>query len=147
MKQISIRCNRIEHWVHLRCRIWTQNSQRHNTTPPFQTLVQAPYPLPTYTTHTIATQTQTHVQHSPCSYRVVNVKPKPNPLILSSSHSLSLSSSHPLILSPSHPLILSPPLHPRRPEPYTYTFHILHQLSHPTHHAHPYHVNCAKHNT
>ena len=25
--------------------------------------VQAPYPLRTYTTHTIATQTQTHIQH------------------------------------------------------------------------------------
>ena len=39
------------------------------STPPFQTLVQAPYTLPTYSAHTTATQTQTHVQHSPCSYR------------------------------------------------------------------------------
>ena len=61
-KQISIRCNRIEHWVHLRCacirqaqihryldlpstqRIQTHTSHRHNTTPPLPTPVQAPYP-------------------------------------------------------------------------------------------------------
>ena len=77
-KQISIRCNRIEHWVHLRCAgireaqytdTWTchlHRESRHNTTPPLPTLVQAPYPLPTYTTHTTANKTQTHVQHSPC---------------------------------------------------------------------------------
>ena len=82
-KQISIRCNRIEHWVHLRCagirqsqytryldlpstqRIQTHTSHRHNTTPPLPTLVQAPYPLPTYTT-----ATKTHVQHSPCPQRI-----------------------------------------------------------------------------
>ena len=63
-KQISIRCNRIEHWVHLRCagirqaqytdtwtchlhRESTHTSHRHNTTPPLPTPVQAPYPLPT----------------------------------------------------------------------------------------------------
>ena len=73
-KQISIRCNSIEHWVHLRCagnhqaqytryldlpstqRIQTHTSHRHNTTPP----LQAPY--------TTATKTQTHVQHSPCPH-------------------------------------------------------------------------------
>ena len=84
-KQISIRCNRIEHWVHLRCagirqaqytdtwtchlhryldlpstqRIQTHTSHRHNTTPPLPTPVQAPYPLSTYTTHTTATKTHT----------------------------------------------------------------------------------------
>ena len=41
---------------------------RHNTTPPLP--VQAPNPLPTYTTHTTATKTQTHVQHSPCPHRI-----------------------------------------------------------------------------
>ena len=56
-KQISIRCNRIEHWVHLHIytstqRIQTHTSHRHNTTPPLPTPVQAPYPLSTYTTHT-----------------------------------------------------------------------------------------------
>ena len=61
-KQISIRCNRIEYWVHPRCAgirqaqyryldlpstqiIQTHTSHRHNTTPPLPTLVQAPYPL------------------------------------------------------------------------------------------------------
>ena len=44
-------------------RIQTHNSHMHNTTRPLQTLVQAPYPLPTYATHTTATETQTHVQH------------------------------------------------------------------------------------
>ena len=54
--------------------IQTHNSHRHNTTPPLQTLVQAPLLLPTYTT---ATKTQTHVQHFPTGL----VKPKPNSLI------------------------------------------------------------------
>ena len=56
-KQISIRCNRVEHWVHLRCAdihqvqytdSWIYHlhrEYRHNTTPPLQTLIQAPYPL------------------------------------------------------------------------------------------------------
>ena len=86
MKQISIRCNRIEHWVHLRCAgirqeqytdTWTCHLQRESRlishtdiTPPLQTQVQAPYPLPTYTTHTTATQIQTHVEHSPYSHRI-----------------------------------------------------------------------------
>ena len=46
-------------------RIPTHTSHRHNTIP---TLVQASYPLPTYTTHTTATKTQTHVQHYPCPH-------------------------------------------------------------------------------
>ena len=82
-KQISIRCNRIEHWVHLRCAgirqaqytdTWTCHLHRESRltphtdiTPPHRsrplsklpTLVKAPYPLPTYTTHTTATKTQT----------------------------------------------------------------------------------------
>ena len=75
-----------------------------------QTLVQAPYTLPTYTSHTTATKTQTHVQHSPCSHRIGKVQPIP--------------------------LIHSPPLHPRRPEPNTYTSHILHQpLTSPAPHS------------
>ena len=55
-------------------RIQTHTSHRHNTTPPLPTLVQAPYP-----THTTATKTQTHVQHSPVPRGLV--KPKPNSLI------------------------------------------------------------------
>ena len=100
-------CNRIDHWVHLRCAgicqaqyryldlpstqiIRTHNSHRHNTTPPLQTLVQAPYPLPTYTTHTTATKTQTHVQHSPCPHRIGKAQTQ-------------TQSSHPLTPSPPTP--------------------------------------------
>ena len=82
--------------------IQSNNSQRHNITPPFQTLVQAPYPLPTYATHTTATQTQTHFQHVPCSYRI---------------------STSPIQLS--HALSPSPP---RPPEQNKHTSHTLHQL-------------------
>ena len=52
--------------------IQTHNSHWHNTTPLLQTLVQPPYPLHTYATHTTATKIQTHVQHSPCSHRIAN---------------------------------------------------------------------------
>ena len=52
-------------------KIRTHNSHRHNITPPLQTLVQAPYPVPTYTT---ATQIQTHVEHFPVPTGLV--KPK-----------------------------------------------------------------------
>ena len=78
-KRISIRCNRIEHWVHLRCagirqaqytdtwtchlhsesRLTPHTSYRHNTTPPLPTMARALYPLPTYTTYTSATKTDT----------------------------------------------------------------------------------------
>ena len=78
--KISIRRNSIEYWVHLRCAgirkaqytdiTQTHYSHRHNTTPPIHTLVQAPYKLPTYATHTTTTKTQTHVQHFPCSHRI-----------------------------------------------------------------------------
>ena len=61
-RQILIRCNRIEHWVHLRCagirlaqytdtctchiyiqRIQNHNTYRHNTTPPSQTQATHPH--------------------------------------------------------------------------------------------------------
>ena len=51
-------------------RIQTHTTHKHNTTPPLQTLVQATYTLPTYSIHTTATKTQTHVQHSPCFHRI-----------------------------------------------------------------------------
>ena len=81
-KQISIRCNRIEHWVHLRCAgirqaqytdTWTCHLHRESRLTPHTVItpiVQAPSPLPTYTTNTTATKTQTHVQHSPCPHRI-----------------------------------------------------------------------------
>ena len=74
MKQIYIRCNRIEHWLHLRCAgnrlaqytdTWTCYQHKEsrltintlNTTPPSQTLDQAAHPP--NTTHTTATKAQT----------------------------------------------------------------------------------------
>ena len=74
-KQISIRCNRIEHWVHLRCAgirlaqytdTWTCHQHRESRltthtyiTPP--SLAQAAHTLSPNTTHTTATKTQTHI--------------------------------------------------------------------------------------
>ena len=107
-KQISIKCNIIEHWVHLRCAgirqaqytdTWTCHLHRESrlTThtdiaPPHPSRHWSkPYPLPTYTTHTSATKTQTHVQHSPCS----------------THHDITTSISHSSIavnLAPSHSL-------------------------------------------
>ena len=55
-KQISIRCNRIEHWVHLRCAVirpaqhtdtWTCHLHRHTSnTPPVHTGLVKPKPNP-----------------------------------------------------------------------------------------------------
>ena len=108
-KQISIRCNRIEQWVHLRCagirlaqytyylpstqRIRTHNSHKHNTTPPF---ISWSKPLPT----------------TPQPKHTSNTSPVPTGLVKPKSN----------------PLIHSPPPLPRRPEPSTYTSHTLHQL-------------------
>ena len=85
-KQISIRCNRIEHWLHIRCArirlaqytdtwtchlIQTRNSRIPNTTPPLQTLVQALH--------------SSHPHHKHASYNPHDHtglgKPKPTPLI------------------------------------------------------------------
>ena len=86
-KQISIRCNRIEHWVHLRCAgirqaqytdTWTCHLHResrltHHTdkTPPHRSrLLSKP---PTHSPPTPPTPPQpkhTHVQHSPCPQRI-----------------------------------------------------------------------------
>ena len=106
-KQISIRCNRIEHWVHLRCAgirqaqytdTWTCHLHRESRltphtdiTPPHRSRPLSkpptPYPLPTYTTHTTATKTQTHVQHSPCPQRIDKAQTQ-------FSHSLTPLSTH-----------------------------------------------------
>ena len=93
--------------------IRTHNSHRHNTTPPLQTMVQTPYLLPTYTT---ATQTQTHVQHSPCSHRIGQAQS-------------------------SHPLIHSPPISTHTTPRQTHT-----HLTRFTKFSHPEHVFCARHN-
>ena len=71
-------------------RIQTHNSHSYNTTPPLQKLVQTTYPLPTYTTHTTAIQTQTHVQHFHFSVRIGKTQTQS-----------------------SHPLTPSPPTSPR----------------------------------
>ena len=120
-KQISIMCNRIEHWVHLRSRryppitiyryldlpyteiIQTHNSHRHNTTPPLQTLPKPPSLLPT--------------PHSPPTPTT-----PPQPKHTSNTHLFPTG----LVKPKTNPLIYSPPL---RPQPNTYTSHILHQLS------------------
>ena len=81
-KQISIRCNRIEHWVHLRCAgicqaqytyTWTCHLHRESRLTP-HTDITPPHRsrpcsklLPTYTT---ANKTQTHVQESTCPHRI-----------------------------------------------------------------------------
>ena len=90
----------------------TNTSHRHNTIPPFQTLVQSPYPLPTYTTHATATKTQTHVQHYPCSHRIGKAQTQ---------------SSHPLISLSTHAAPSQTHTH------LTYSTN----SSHPTHHTHP----------
>ena len=117
-RHISIKCNRIKHWVHLRCAgmrlaqyTYTCACHLHNEsgltthtdiTPPYPSRPwSSPYPLPTCTTHTTATQTQTHVQHSPCSHKVSKAQTQ-------CSHSLA-------------PLLL------HSPAPNTYIFHTLHQ--------------------
>ena len=79
-KHISIRCNRIEHLVHLRCTgihlaqytdTWTCHLHKeygftnHTDITPPHPPDPGPSPLHTYTT-----AIQTHVQHSPCSHRI-----------------------------------------------------------------------------
>ena len=79
--------------------IQTHISHRYNTTPPLQSLVQAPYPFPTNTTYTTTTQTQAHVHTTPGLTGFL--KPKPNPLIhLAPFHPLRLASN--TYTSPTH---------------------------------------------
>ena len=69
-------------------RIQTHNSHRHNTTPPFQTLVQAPYTLPP--TPPLPPQTKhRHTSNTPLFRQTGLVKPKPNSLIHSPPSSLT----------------------------------------------------------
>ena len=108
-------------------RIQTYNSHEHNTTPPFQTLVQSP--LGAQSTELVSlyigywtlnnyyyyyyysrfppipptpTQTQTHVRHSSCSQKIVN--PNPNPLIQSNPTSPRAKYIH-ISHTPTTPLI------------------------------------------
>ena len=63
-KQISISCNRIEHWMYLRCagirlahytNTWTCHQHRHNTILPSQTMAKPPTHSPPTKTHTYPT--------------------------------------------------------------------------------------------
>ena len=115
-KQISIRCNRIEHWVHLRCAgirqaQYTDTSNCHlhresrltphtDITPPHRS---RPWSKPP--THSPPTPPQ------PKHRRMSNTHPVPTGLVKPKPNSL----------------LHSPPLHPHRPEPNTYTCHTLHQ--------------------
>ena len=81
-KQISMSCNRIEHWVHLRCpgiRLaqYTDNRSFHlhkESEFTTHTDITSLHPSRTWSkpllTYTTITQTQTHVQHSSCSHRI-----------------------------------------------------------------------------
>ena len=81
VRRISIRCNRIEHWVHLRCEgiclaqytdTWSchiQKESRLTTDIPSHPFIPW-YKLPTHYPNTTATHTKTHLPHSPSSYRI-----------------------------------------------------------------------------
>ena len=108
-KQISIGCNRTEHWVHLRCagirlaqytNTWrchnhkesrltthTHTNKKQNTTSPSQTQTKAAHPLSPNTTHTTATKTQTHIPLSLCSSRIGKAQTQScQPLTPNTSH-------------------------------------------------------------
>ena len=102
--------------------IQTHTSHRHNTTPPLPTLVQTPYPLPTYTT---ATKTQTHVQHSPYSHRIGKAQTQ-------FSHPLTPSPPTPprakhihMSHTPPTPLTSTSPVLDKTPEPCVPLIHAL----------------------
>ena len=89
-KYISIRCNRIEHWVHLRCAgirqaqytdTWTCHLDRESRLTPHTDITQPhrsrPWSKPpTHSPPTPPTpptppqQKHTHVQHPPCPHRI-----------------------------------------------------------------------------
>ena len=122
-KQIEIRCNRIEHWGHLRCEeiclaqytdTWTchQHRELRLTTHTDITPPHPPRPWPNPPTHSLRTphtppqpKHRPHFPHVPLEME----KPKPNPV----SHS---------------------PSTPTCPEPNTYKCHTLTYTSHHTHH-------------
>ena len=117
VRKISIRCNMTEPWVHQRCtgirqaqytNTWTCHLHRESglTT---HTDITPPHPSrpwskpPAHSPTTPPTPPQPKHRHCPCSHRIGKAQTQ---------------SSHPL----------TPPLHPCRPEPNTYTSHIIHQL-------------------
>ena len=118
-KQISIRCNRIEHWVHLRC----------------AGIRQAQYTiLPTYTTHTTATKSQTHVQHSPCPQRIGKAQTLfSHPLTPLSTHTARAKHIH-MSHTPLTPLTSTSPVLDKIPEP---RVPLIHALTATTPHPYP----------
>ena len=102
-------------------RIRTYNIHQHNTTPAFQTLVQAP----NHSSPTPHTPPQLKNRHTFNNLPVPMglVRPKPNHLIHSPLTSYTVPS-----------------------KPHTHLTHST-NLSHPTHHTNPYHVGCTRHNT
>ena len=136
----------IEHWVHKMRRyppstiyryldlpsiqiIQTHNTHRHNTTQPSQTLAQAAHPLPSNTTHTTATKTQTYIPLSPCFSRIGKTQTQ------SSTYDMTTDSTKP---TDSHQLqeSLLDTIHGR---------HIIRFRS--DHHTHQYTHNFHKHHT
>ena len=110
-------------------RIQTHTSHILNTTPPLPTLVQAPYPLPTYTTHTTATK---HMSNTPPVLTGL-VKPKPNSLI-HSPHSppTPLRAKHiHMSHTPPTPLTSTSPVLDKTPEPRVPLIHALTTTTHP----------------
>ena len=139
-KQISIRCNRIEHWVHLRCAgicqaqktdSWTchlHRESRRNTTPLLTTLVQAPTHSPP------PTPPQPKHRHMSNTLPVSTglVKPKPNSLIHSPTppraKHIHMSHTPPTPLTSTSP-VLDKTLEPRVP--------LIHALTTTTPHPDP----------
>ena len=100
-------------------RIQTHTSHGHNTTTTLPTLVQAPYLLPTNTTHTTATKQNTDTRPAlPCSHWIVKAQPQ---------------SSHPLT-----------PLSTHTAQSQTHT-HVTHS-TYASHHTHLKHVTCTRQN-
>ena len=133
----------IEHWVHLQMcryppstihryldlpstqRIQTHTSHRHNLTPPLPTLVQAPYPLPTYTTHTTATKNTDTRPTLPCPHRIGKAQTQ-------FSHPLTPSPPTPprakhihMSHTPPTPLTSTSPVLDKTPEPRVPLIHTL----------------------
>ena len=117
--QIPIRCNRIEHWVHLICTgirqaqytdPWTCHLHRESR-PTFHTDITPPHPSrpwsmpPTHHPHH-RNPNHTHIQHAPCSDRIGKAQtqssqPPPPPHTRPRAKHISHTSPTPLIHSTS----------------------------------------------
>ena len=150
-KQISIRCNIIEHWVHLRCAgirlaqsilqipgpaIYTKNPDSTHTdiTPPHPSISWSN--PPTYSPHTPPRPPQPKHRHTSNTSPVPTglVKPKPNPLIQSPplSFNAAPSQAHILLHLPHqhcrHHLTLTLSQHTHMQHKQQCTHHINHRI-------------------